>query len=65
MKFSFLHHCHQLTNIFYSSLFQIGIQISLSYFSLTKIVEFTPLHLLNNHLEVSMRTSRHTSIIIY
>jgi hypothetical protein len=32
---------------------QIGIQISLSYFSLTKIVEFTPLHLLNNHLVVS------------
>lgn len=27
-------------------------QITLSYFSLTKIVEFTPFHLINNNTEV-------------
>ena len=27
-------------------------QTTLSYFSLTKIVEFTPFHLVNNHTEV-------------
>ncbi|XP_048586982.1 intermembrane lipid transfer protein VPS13A-like isoform X2 [Nematostella vectensis] len=31
--------------------FEIGVQITLSYFSLTKVVEFTPFHLIDNHTE--------------
>ncbi|KAL9987728.1 hypothetical protein ACROYT_G002079 [Oculina patagonica] len=32
-------------------LHEVGMQITLSYFSLTKIVEFTPFHLINNNTE--------------
>ncbi|XP_022794312.1 vacuolar protein sorting-associated protein 13A-like [Stylophora pistillata] len=41
-------------------LYEIGMQTTLSYFSLTKIVEFTPFNLINNHTEypVSLTDSR-------
>ena len=39
---------------------QIGMQTTLSYFSLTKIVEFTPFNLINNHTEVIIRMFIHS-----
>lgn len=45
---TFLKRCFNFTFFFV----QVGTQITLSYFSLTKIVEFTPFHLINNHTEV-------------
>lgn len=38
-------------------LHEVGTQITLSYFSLTKIVEFTPFHLVNNHTEYPVSLS--------
>ncbi|XP_066022142.1 intermembrane lipid transfer protein VPS13C isoform X9 [Pocillopora verrucosa] len=38
-------------------LYEIGMQTTLSYFSLTKIVEFTPFNLINNHTEYTVSLS--------